>query len=108
MKSFGEEKETRASFFNARRVLLSLFLPLLLCEDDDDDDDDDEFDDFRFGSFWISFSLSRGESGRYRKKKTFFFFFFFFFSWSRQENGNNSWGEKRQTTTAAWDDGERE
>jgi len=106
MKSFGEEKETRASFFNAR-VLLSLFLPLLLCEDDHDDDDDDEFDDFRFGSFWISFSLSRGESGRYRKKKTFFFFFFFF-SWSRQENGNNSWGEKRQTTTTAWDDGERE
>jgi len=86
LKIFGKK---RRHFFNAQKRAL-VRVPLLLGEDDDD-----AFDDVRFGRR-ISFSLSRGESGRYRKKT----FFFFFFSWSRQENSGNSWGEKRQTTTA--------
>jgi hypothetical protein len=85
IEDFWGKKEKETSFFNAQKR--SLVLVLLLCEDDDDECD------FRFGRR-ISFSLSRGESGRYRKKT------FFFFSWSRQENSGHSWGEKRQTTTA--------
>ena len=82
----------RDVIFNAQKRSLLPPLLLLLREDDD------EFDDFRFGR--ISFIFSRGKSRRYRKKTTFFS--------SQQNSIINSWGEKRQTTTPVWDDGERE